>query len=512
MQKKPKWRMLKSRGRFIALLLMVIAIIVVVTAIFWTYSNSFILSIIQLLISFIIFIAIFFSHRDPSAKWAWILIVFAIPIVGISLFFLFGRNKKHIKQFQQKIEKNREFDDRYEAFVPLILEKMDPYQHRQYQFLQTIAPRPMYQNTTVDVQVGQQFFDQLLVALEQATHHIHLEFYIVRADEVTKPLFDVLVKKAQAGVEVRFLVDAGGSFRTLEDQDIQRLVNAGVLFAFFGDPQSLVLDSTVNWRNHRKVAVIDGTIGFIGGFNLGREYVYADTKTKNWRDTNISLVGEAVRSLQTIFLGDWYFSTREDFTKLNSKAYFPIQAPQMTNGIVQIISDGPDTKKHPLKQSLYKLITMATQRIWLTTPYLILPDDILQALKSAALSGVDVRISIPGNPDKKLVYRCTQSYIDELLQAGVQIYLLAETFQHSKVWIFDDHFAACGTANLDYRSLVINFEAMALVSQREVVAKLAEVLTTDFAHSQRIDRRVWQRRPWWHKVSESFIRLFAPIF
>ncbi|MGL5916438.1 MAG: cardiolipin synthase [Culicoidibacterales bacterium] len=512
MYKRPKWRMLKSRGQFIALFIFVIITVISGTLMFTIYSNSFILSLMQLIVSFIVFTIIFFSHRDPSTKWAWILIVFAIPIVGIILYVLFGRNKKHIKQFQQKIEQNLRFDDCYEAFIPLNLAQMQAYQQRQYQFLQTIVPRPMYQNTQVDVQIGQGFFDELLAAVLQANHHIHLEFYIVRYDDVTQPLFEALCRKAKSGVEVRLLVDGGGSFRTIGDDVIRRLVDAGVLFAFFGDPQSLIIDSTVNWRNHRKVAIIDGKLGFIGGFNLGQEYVFANEKTKNWRDTNISLMGEAVRSLQTIFLGDWYFSTREDFTESGVSDYFPQAEQNFGESIVQIIADGPDTKKHPLKQSLYKLITSATERIWLTTPYLILPDDILQALKAAAISGVEVCISIPGNPDKNLIYRCTQSYIDELLQAGVQIYLLTDTFQHSKIWIFDDQFAACGTANLDYRSLVINFEAMALISQSPAIQQLAEIVAQDFNDSQRIERRVWQQRPLRQKLIESFIRLFAAIF
>lgn len=512
MQQTKKWRMLKSRTQFVWLLIVVLMSIVVVTGIFIRYSNNLFLTVFQLLLSFGIFVFIFFSHRDPTTKWAWIVIVFALPIIGVSLFFLFGRNKRHIVQFQRKIEQNLQFDYRYEAFIPLKLEAEEMYQQRQYQFLQTIAARPMYQNTQTTVQIGQGFFDELLTVIQGAKHHIHLEFYIVRYDDVTKPIFAALCQKAQAGVEVRLLVDAGGSFRTLSDEVIRELVAAGVLFAFFGAPQSLVLDSTVNWRNHRKVVVIDGHTGFIGGFNLGREYVFGDQKTKNWRDTNLCLQGEAVRSLQTIFLEDWYFSTREQFIQEHTPEYFPQQNIKIQDGIVQIISDGPDTKKRPLKNSLYKLINTATERIWLSTPYLILPNDILQALKAAALSGVDVRISIPGNPDKKMIYRCTQSYLEELLEAGVQIYLLEDTFQHSKIWIFDHEFVACGTANLDYRSLLINFEAMALVSNSQTIAELADVLTNDFTHSQCLELRSWKQRSPYAKVAESFARLFAPIF
>ena len=486
--------------------------ILITASIFIQYANSLILTIFQLLLSFGVFIFIFFSHRDPTTKWAWIIIIFALPILGVSLFFLFGRNKRYIVQFQRKIEQNLQFDYQYEAFVPLQLEHAEIYQQRQYQFLQTIAARPMYQNTHTHVHVGQEFFTELLTAIQGAKHHIHLEFYIVRYDDVTQPIFTALCEQARAGVEVRLLVDAGGSFRTLSDVVIRDLVEAGVLFAFFGDPQSLVLDSTVNWRNHRKVVVIDGTIGFIGGFNLGREYVFGDDKTKNWRDTHLRLVGDAVRSLQTIFLEDWHFSTHEHFASEQSNQYFPECTTVSTTDIVQIISDGPDTRKRPLKNSLYKLINTATQRIWLSTPYLILPNDILQALKSAALSGVDVRISIPGNPDKKMIYRCTQSYIEELIEAGVQIYLLTDTFQHSKVWVFDDEFAACGTVNLDYRSLLINFEAMALLSNNETIEQLAEILATDFQQSQRVELRGWKKRSYYQKVSESCTRLFAPIF
>lgn len=512
MQQKGKWRRLKSRSQFIFLLIFVVIIGVVTTTFLTQFNNSIFLSLFQTVISFGSFIFIFLSHRDPSTKWAWILIIFAVPIVGVSLFFLFGRNKKYIAQFQRKIDQSSRIDAKYEAFIPLQLGHTDHYQQRQYQFLQTIAPRPMYQNTQVDVQVGQAFFDELVDAVLTAKHHIHLEFYIVRFDSVTKPLFDALMKQAQSGVEVRLLVDAGGSFNTLGDETIRKLVEAGILFAFFGEPQSLVLDSTLNWRNHRKVAVIDGETGFIGGFNLGKEYVFGNEQTKNWRDTNLKLQGEAVRSLQTLFLGDWYFSTHEDFS-LNAKdSYFPTETTVEATGIVQIISDGPDTQKKPIKNSLYKLITSASNRIWLTSPYLILPDDILQALKAAALSGVDVRISVPGNPDKWLIYRCSQSYFEELLQAGVKIYLLNDTFQHSKVWIFDDQFGACGTVNLDYRSLLINFEAMVIVSEQATITTLADVLERDFQASTKLELRSWHQRPLIRKLSEGVVRLFSPIF
>ncbi|MGL5295453.1 MAG: cardiolipin synthase [Culicoidibacterales bacterium] len=512
MERKKQWQQFKSRNQFIGLLLLVVVGGLISTTILMQYGDTLFFSVTQMIVSFSVFVFIFLSRRDPSTKWAWILIVFAIPIVGVALFFLFGRSKRHIVAFKRKIEQNALFDDQYEAFIPVQFKEANPYLQRQYQFLQTIGTRPMYQHTDVQVEIGQQFFDDVRTAVLRAVHHVHLAFYIVREDDVTRPLFEALEAKAREGVEVRFLVDGGGSFNTLSDECIRRFIDAGIKFAFFGEPQSLILDATINWRNHRKIVVIDGTIGFIGGFNLGREYVFGNERTQNWRDTNLRLEGEAVRSLQTVFLGDWYFSTHENFMEQNMLDYAPQYAMLCTEQYVQIITDGPDTQRKPLKNSLYKLIASATQRVWLTTPYLILPDEILYALKAAALSGVDVRISIPGNPDKKMVYLCTQSHIQELLDAGVEIYMLDNTFQHSKVWVFDDHFAACGTANLDYRSLVINFEAMALVSGQKIVGELAAVVEEDFKNSKKIERRYWRERSVVQKLSESFIRLFSPIF
>lgn len=466
------------------------------------------------LLSLIVFLYIFLDDNiDTSTKWAWILLTVLVPGLGIILYVLVGRTSKQIKSFKMKLETDALFVDLDKKITPLTerIQIENDIERSQIAFIERITPRPFYHNTKTSVLIADQFYNELVACIDAATDHVHMEFFIVRDDEVSQPIYDAMMRKAQAGVNVRFLIDAGGSMGTIKDKSLQTMIRAGVKVSFFGRPKSLLMDSSANWRNHRKFAVIDGKIGFVGGYNLGNEYVFGNIRTQNWRDTNVKLVGDAVKSIQTAFIQDWYYSTEESVFTKKIENFFPDQDIHHTDGFVKLITDGPDAHIQQVKAVLFKLATSATNRIWITSPYLVPPEEIIAVLKTAAASGVDVRIIIPENPDKMFVYTASESYINELVKANVRIFKLKNCFQHSKIFIIDDNFAMCGSTNLDRRALEINFEDMALYYRHQAVADLAELVQTDLDNSVEITKEMWEKRPWHRHILESIARLMAPL-
>ncbi|MGL5531479.1 MAG: cardiolipin synthase [Culicoidibacterales bacterium] len=465
-------------------------------------------------LSFVVFLYIFLDENiDTSTKWAWILLTILIPFLGVIVYFLFGRTSNQIKSFKHKFVTDDKFAKLDQTVTPLHkkIHIENDIERSQIEFIERVSSRAFYHNTKTEVLIGDQFYRELIAAIDSATDHVHMEFFIVRDDEVCQPIYDAMMRKAQAGVNVRFLIDAGGSMGTIKEKSLRTLIRAGVKVSFFGRPKALLMDASANWRNHRKFAIIDGKIGFVGGYNLGNEYVFGNIRTKNWRDTHVKLVGDAVKSIQTSFIQDWYYSTEESVFTKKIERFFPDQDRHDERGFVKLITDGPDGNQQKVKAVLFKLATSATNRIWITSPYLVPPEEIIAVLKTAAASGVDVRIIIPENPDKRFVYTAGESYINELLRANVRIFKLKNCFQHSKIFIIDDIFALCGSTNLDRRALEINFEDMALYYRHQAVHDLTEVVAKDLANSIEITQEVWSKRLWIRHIFESIARMMAPL-
>lgn len=334
-----------------------------------------------------------------------------------------------------------------------------------------------------------------------------MEYYIYRADMIGREIQKTLIERARAGVEVRFMYDAVGSIG-LPESFVKELRDAGVSVGIFGEVRFLALSSRVNYRNHRKIVVIDGDTGFIGGLNVGDEYLSRNKTYGFWRDTHMLVKGEAVRSLQIIFLQDWQYVTSEKIMDL--KYFSPV--PRLGEmGAVQIVPSGPDNESSTLKNIFFSMITTAKKSVWLATPYFIPDDDILSALRMAALSGLDVTILFPGRPDKWLPFLASHSYFPTLLEAGVKIFEYEKGFLHSKILIADGEVATVGTANMDMRSFHLNFEVNALLVGTDTVNKVVKDFQRDLLSAKLLRPEDIKRKRIMVRFMESAARLMSPL-
>lgn len=352
---------------------------------------------------------------------------------------------------------------------------------------------------------GEETFKAIIEALEDARTFIHLEYFIIRNDRIGKRIRDILVAKAKEGIAVRIIYDSVGCWQLTEDF-FQPMKEAGVESYPFLPVLAPLLSRELNYRNHRKIIVVDGQVGFVGGLNIGVEYL-GEKDLGFWRDTHLRLKGDSVYSLQNIFLNDWYFVSKEE---LSGAFYFP-KSLSYGDKVVQVTSSGPDSDWFTIHQAYFTMITTAEKRVWLVTPYLV-PDKSLQmALKTAALSGLDVRILIPNKPDHFFVYWASRDNIEELLEAGVRIFTYEHGFIHSKILIVDDVCASVGTANFDIRSLEINYEVNAFIYDDEVVAQLVEDFNMDLKYSKEIALEEHLQRPYTERLLEAMARLVSPL-
>jgi cardiolipin synthase len=346
----------------------------------------------------------------------------------------------------------------------------------------------------------------MLDAIHNAKDHIHMEYFIIKDSHIGRKFKQALIDKAKEGLEVRFIYDAVGSFR-LDDNFLKPLKDAGVQVEVFLPVTLPLFGSRLNYRNHRKILVVDGKIGFVGGINIGDEYLGKNKKMGFWRDTHLKIQGEAVYVLQGIFLADWYFVSKE---AIDDFKYFPPQG-YCGEKIIQIASSGPDSYWASIHQAYFSAINSARDRVYITTPYLVPDEGILLALKTAALRGVDVRLLLPIKPDHKTVFWASKSHFIELLEAGVRIYQYGKGFVHGKVFVVDNNFTSIGTANLDIRSFKLNFEVNAFIYDKEVNSKMARDFFEDLRVSKKVLLDEYKNRPLIHKVKESIARVFSPI-
>lgn len=356
---------------------------------------------------------------------------------------------------------------------------------------------------------GREKFRALVKEMEDAKRYIHIQYYIIRNDELWREMEKVLVRKVRQGVEVRVLSDSLGC-RSMHASDRRRCEAAGIQVAKFSPVWLRKLKFRMNFRNHRKIVVIDGRVGFVGGFNIGKEYIGLDKKFGYWRDTHLCIEGSAVTTLALRFVKDWNYAAKEN---LFEREYL-FQVPEYVRDghePVQIISSGPDTGRTEIRDNYLSLIHKARHHIYIQTPYFIPDESIREALYIAAKSGIDVRIMIPCKPDHPLVYWATYSYIGEMILAGARCYAYNNGFLHAKGITVDGLVSCCGTANMDIRSFRLNFEVNAIIYSAETTRKLEKAFEEDVRKSTLITRKVYQERSRDLKIKEKFSRLFSPL-
>ncbi|WP_088103500.1 cardiolipin synthase [Halalkalibacter urbisdiaboli] len=470
------------------------------------------ISVLVTLSCIFIGVVIFLENRHPTKTLTWLIVLAVFPIVGFIFYLMFGQNHRKNRTFSKKaildeqafhkIEGSRQLDEDQ-------LRKMGGHQQLLFRLAHKLGNNPIsFASETKVLTDGKETYAHILQALRMAEHHIHLEYYIVRNDDLGHELKDILIEKANEGVEVRFLYDAVGSWK-LSKAYIQELRGAGVQMVSFSPVKLPFLTHTINYRNHRKIAVIDGVVGFVGGLNIGDEYLGKHKYFGYWRDTHLYVRGEVVRSLQLVFLQDWFYQTGE--TILSPRYLSPTLASLKPDGGVQMIASGPDTRWEINKKLFFSMITSAKKSIWIASPYFIPDDDILSALKIAALSGIDVRLLVPNRPDKRLVFHASRSYFPELLETGVKIYEYNRGFMHSKYIIVDHEIASIGTSNMDMRSFHLNFEVNAYLYRTKSVTTLVSDFVYDLEHSNQISYELFKNRSIYHRIIESTSRLLSPL-
>lgn len=464
-------------------------------------------------------IIVFFERRNPASSWAWLLVLFFVPVFGFLIYVIFGRNSKREKMFADKEKYDSEVYYDYLLTSKGYYEKITS-QRRTIEsggdltgyndlnglaHLNIITGNWMTDNNSVELfNDGVSKFNALIEDIRGAEKYIHMEYYIIRGDNLGRTIVSELEKRARDGVEVRLLYDGMGCAR-LPASFFDSLRAAGGYVAAFLPPFFV----RINYRNHRKLCVIDGSIGYVGGFNIGDEYMGLVKRYGNWRDTHIRIKGDAVEQLQMRFVMDWNFTSKKHEVELTGK-YFP-QSSDCGNVKMQIVSSGPDNKWKNIRNSYFKMINEAKSHIYISTPYFVPDDAIFEAIKVASLAGKDVRIIIPGNPDHFFVYWASMSYLGELLDAGVRCYQYENGFLHTKVISVDGLVSSVGTANMDVRSFGVNFEVNSFIFDREVAGRIERDFMNDLESSIEITPIWYNSRRAWFKVKESVARLISPM-
>lgn len=466
---------------------------------------------------------IFREKRSIEATFAWIIILSSIPAIGCIMYLIFGRgiskdNMFRIKEKEDKIIKNNILDTTFKlqnmsGLNPSASENRDMI----YALANSNSAHFTSDNDVFIYSKSSEFFDTLLEDLKKAKHYINIQFYIFKDDQIGNDIIDVLLEKADSGVEVRLLYDAVGS-RLLSDRTISKLKNSGVKVGAFFPSFLKIVNFNLNYRNHRKIVTIDGKIGFVGGNNVGDEYLGRSQKFGGWRDTHIKLVGDSVKDLDLRFILDWRYTTHED---LDLNKYFKYDYPVIKdeslttsqNVGVQIVSSGPDVGElEEIKYGYIKMIQKAQKYVYIQSPYLILDQTLLETLKIACLSGVDVRIMIPSKPDHPFVYWASYSYAGELLKFGAKIYTYDKNaFLHAKTVVTDDSICSIGTANMDIRSFELNFEVNAFLYSASVAKEQRKIFEEDMKKCKNISLEYYNDRPTIIKFKESISRLLSPL-
>ncbi|MCK9547289.1 MAG: cardiolipin synthase [Sphaerochaeta sp.] len=510
--------MLRKLLRFLTGRLFISAILIVfqLTILFIIFSyaqnNTPWIQILSTL-SIIMTLVVVVRDLNPAYKIGWMLLFMFLPLYGGIFYVLFGnrrlnrRLRARLEQLNVVYQKGVEGGS-YSDLLPM--RALDSYSStlaRQAQYIVNITGYPVWSNTEVEYfPSGEAWLIDLLEEMGKAKSFIFLEFFIVAEGEVWDSILAVLLDRLRRGVRICLMFDDVGSLFTVESHFDTRLRALGIEVVAF-NPLRAHLNSRLNSRDHRKVVVIDGNIGYTGGVNIADEYANRLLRFGHWKDTAVKLKGDAVWSLSQMFLQLWAFSTGKSE---NFAAHRPTITAR-TDGFVQPFSDNPLDDDNVAENAYIQIISTAKRYVWITTPYLILDNEMITALRIAAQSGVDVRIITPHIPDKKYVFSVTRSYYRVLLNAGVKIYEYTPGFLHAKMFVSDDRVAIIGTINMDYRSFYLHFENGVVFYGSSVIRKVSDDIKDTLAVCQQINTEFLRRRKWYSRLTGLILRMAAPL-
>ena len=458
---------------------------------------------LMVVVAAVAIIHVLMDNRQPAKTMAWVLVIAFVPVVGVIFYLFFGINHR-----KERIISQSQMDELTKRSMLSFVEQHDFHvPERQKPLVDLFVNQNLalpFKDNQIDIMTdGYAFFPELLRDIAEASHHIHINMYIFEDDALGRLVADALMDKARQGVKVRVIYDDVGCWR-VNSRFFEHLREAGVEVVPFLPVRFPSFTSKVNYRNHRKIIVIDGRIGYIGGMNFARRYV-----SQKWRDTMFRLQGGVVYALQRAFLVDWYFV---DHTLITDRIYYPTSQISSKSGVAQIVTSGPLARYPEIMQGYVRIILAARRYIFIETPYFLPNEPILFALKTAALVGVDVRVMCPMSSDAHFIDWASRSYLREIYEAGARVYLYEPGFLHSKLLISDDSLVSCGSVNVDFRSLENNFEANVFVYDEGTALRLKKVYLDDQSHAILLGDVPNRLHPkFYARLWESFTRLVSPL-
>ncbi|TDQ09228.1 cardiolipin synthase [Pedobacter metabolipauper] len=462
---------------------------------------------------------IVYETRSTTKTLAYLMLTVFLPILGMIIYFSVGINYRKNKLYSKKIIQDADLLTRVQQQITLVSEKAlehGPNEMIRFKklarFLLKDSWSPLSGGNKVKLLInGEHKFEEVLSALRSAQHHIHIEYYIFEDDKIGNEIKDILIEKATAGVTVRFIYDDFGS-RSIRSKLVPELKKAGVQASPFYRILFLPFANRLNYRNHRKIIIIDGCTAFTGGINVSDNYINYGDDAENqlyWRDTHIRIDGPGTYYLQYLFIGDWNFCSEQQIDP--DEDLFCLNSNQESDAVLQIAASGPDSETPTILLSIIEAINLAEKEICITSPYFIPGESMLDALTIAALSGVKVKLLVPGKSDSVFVNWAARSYYIDLLDAGIEIYLYQKGFIHAKTMVVDQQLAVVGTANMDFRSFELNFEVNTILYDSEIAVQLQQVFDADLKDATQILPEHWLKRPLYKQLPEKLARLLSPL-
>lgn len=452
-------------------------------------------------------IVLMLENRNPIKSIAWIITIISLPVVGLILYALFGRDfrkgntvKKANKAYAEAL---KDIDEKFDQGNPV-----EGYENLS-QLIYNLCNEKIYSNTYIKPFTdGASLYESIFADIESAKETIFAEYYIIENDKISDRFIDTLIKKANEGVKVKIVVDAVGSWK-VKNKTKQRLADAGIEYHEFLPVSLPFFGRKINYRNHRKILLIDNEIGYIGGMNVADRYIEGKKSIGKWRDTHIKVIGDGIQGLAKVFRRDYHFVSRQ-LTSISTKK--PSKVDGVTPCNMQTVFSGPDMEYRAIMQTYLRIIMQSKKYVYIESPYFMPNEAVRSALVTAAKSGVEIKIIIPLFSDDRIVLMSTYSYVKDLASAGIHFYFYKAGFIHSKLIISDDQIVSVGSANMDFRSLEHNFETNVILYGDETAAIFRNIFERDMADSESFDMKRWKSRPFSMRIKESIARLFSPVF
>ena len=478
-------------------------------------NYRFVILIIYCVILIIACLRILYDTHSSTKTIAYLFLCIFLPVFGIIFYLTFGVNYWKNKLYSRKMNANDKMLDELKKKIPEYTKctinpddiAKDDNAELAAMLLKDLRS-PLTRNNRVKLLInGEEKFPELLKCLQQAKHHIHIEYYIFKEDEIGTAIIELLMEKAKQGVHVKFIYDDFGS-PSIKKKIERKMHAAGIEVYPFSKVIFYLLANRINYRNHRKIVVIDGQTGFVGGINVSDKYINKGKQKLYWRDTHVRIDGPGVYYLQYLFITDWNFCCPK---KIKPERELFTPCDDIKEGVlVQIAGSGPDSVEPSILFSILEAINLAKEEILITTPYFIPGDSITNALRIAALGGVNVKLLVPEKGDSKIVNAAAKAHYGDLLQAGVEIYLYRKGFVHAKTIVTDGKLSMVGTANMDHRSFELNFEVNAIIYDEPFAKKLQKVFSEDIQHAKKLDAKRWYKRSLIKQFPEKVARLLSP--